>query len=410
MPPFDKVRMPPAIDPHDRPLPADGDRVRHQLQAQLGEFWDANRGRTGVILGTSAPPAPRRCTQAALHRRGRPGPARRREAGRLAHLEPLLGALREEVKRLVRRRTRTRSGDEAQRHPCRIANYFDLNGLNMTVDTGVSSALAAVQVGIGYCAAASWRWRSSAARTGTQRRDARASAGRLVDDDLAEGTFILALTTEDGAREAGLPNPRVRLEGPAEAPNGDVPVVDCSSAAAGRPYLGAEWRVVALQALQTGRETVVTCGGPSLGAPPATITVSPPVAAETAASGTTYRWHCARAVPRNGRVRARQPLEVEGTSPCSTRSRSTRSGGAGVLRPTPSCSRTPELLESVAGDAPHPLDRRLCRDHPGVVAEALEGREFRHIRVVADLARPRLRRTACGRRRRRSSRCTTSRS
>ena len=278
MPPFEKVRMPPAMIRTIDRCQLMVIECAHQLQAQLGEFWDANRARTGVILGHMG--ATRSSTLYAGRTyvddveqtlRATPGVAAS------PHLQTLLDGLREEVHRLVPPSNENSfPGMMPNVVPARIANYFDLNGLNMTVDTGVSSALAAVRVAIGYLRSGELDMALVGGANGNTTPEVLSLLEDRLGDgsaDLAEGTFILALTTEERALEAGLPIHGFVSEAPA---TGDVKAIDCGVAADGPNYLGAEGALALLRALHTGGETVVTCVDPRLGAP-ATVTVTPNV-------------------------------------------------------------------------------------------------------------------------------------
>jgi NAD(P)-dependent dehydrogenase (short-subunit alcohol dehydrogenase family)/3-oxoacyl-(acyl-carrier-protein) synthase len=407
MPSFDKVRMPPAMI---RTL----DRCQlmviecaHQLQAQLGEFWEANRARTGVILGHLG--ATRSSTLYAGRTylddvdqtlRGDP------TVSSSPHLEPLLAALRAEVQRLVPASNENSfPGMMPNVIPARIANYFDLNGLNMTVDAGVSSAVAAMQVGIGYLRSGELDIALVGGANGnTTPETRRLLADELdpADAELAEGTFILALTTEERAVEAGLPILGFVEEGPEAVPsNGDVPVVDCGTAATGAHYLGAEGAVDVLRALHgPSAKTIVTCRNPRIGAP-ASVTVAP----LAPAAGAGEAAPSADVVPIRflnleeyapGKVLevGRQVAVLE-----SFEREAVRTKVDFVPPETVVVTDRPELLEPLSarlGDSlvlsvtPTPAGSGhvfLPEVTPETVADAIAkwGRPFQHIRVVADL-------------------------
>jgi NAD(P)-dependent dehydrogenase (short-subunit alcohol dehydrogenase family)/3-oxoacyl-(acyl-carrier-protein) synthase len=406
MPPFEKVRMPPAMIRTIDRCQLMVIECAHQLQEQLGEFWDANRARTGVILGHLG--ATRSSTLYAgrtyideVEQLLRANP----KLSGSTHLEPLLGALRAEVQRLVPASNENSfPGMMPNVIPARIANYFDLNGLNMTVDTGVSSALAAVQVGIGYLRSGELEMALVGGANGnTTPEMRRLLEGRFEpDDDLAEGTFILAVTTEERALEAGLPIHGFLSEGPSAVPsNGDVPVVDCSSAATGAHYLGAEGALAVLRALHTDDpETVVTCREARLGAR-TSVTVTPPIPEEgareerPAAGVVPAQFLDAEEYAPGDPVQVKRQVVVLDTFPLEA----VRPPLEFIPPETVVLTDRPELLAPLADRLSDALVLTTVEPAggsgyvflpsvtPEAVADAIEtwGRPLRHIRVVADL-------------------------
>ena len=158
-------------DADDRPLPVDGPRVRPRAPAQLGAFWDANRERTGVFLGhmgatRNATLYAGRCYLDDIERTLRAGPT----VGSSLRLRDRRSP------RCARRFTgscppsneNSFPGMMPNVIPARIANYFDLKGLNMTIDTGASAALAAIRPAR-YLRSGELTWRWSAGSTATPR-------------------------------------------------------------------------------------------------------------------------------------------------------------------------------------------------------------------------------------------------
>ena len=111
MPPFEKVRMPPAMIRTIDRCQLMVIECAHQLQDQLGDFWDESRARTGVIVGHMG--ATRSSTLYAgrsLPRRRRAGAARPLRARLVAAPPAAAGrAARGGRTAWCRRRTRTRS-------------------------------------------------------------------------------------------------------------------------------------------------------------------------------------------------------------------------------------------------------------------------------------------------------------
>jgi NAD(P)-dependent dehydrogenase (short-subunit alcohol dehydrogenase family)/3-oxoacyl-(acyl-carrier-protein) synthase len=408
MPSFDEVRMPPAmirtIDRCQLMVIA----CAHQLKQQLGEFWEAGRARTGVIMGHLG------ATRTSTLYAGRTylddvEQTLRADAALAAspHLQPLLEELRTEVQRLVPSSNENSfPGMMPNVIPARIANYFDLNGLNMTIDAGVSSAVEALKVGIGYLRSGELDMALVGGANGNTTPELERLIGSELDGELelAEGTFILALTTEERAAATGLEVLGYVSEGPATAPsNGDLPVVDCAPATGnGSHYLGAEGALAVLRTLHTSApQTVVTCRNPRLGAE-ASVLVAPP----DGAAGMGIAAPAAGTVPARFTVTREyapgKPLEVQRhVAVFDEFAREPVRPRVDFLPPdTVVLTDRPALLEPLAarlGDAlvlsTAPVAEGsgavyLPDVSPESVAAALAawGRPFRHVRVIADLA------------------------
>ena len=377
MPPFEKVRMPPAMIRTIDRCQLMAIECAHQLQDQLGDFWDESRARTGVILGHMG--ATRSSTLYAGRTylddveqtlRGRS------ELASSPYLQPLLDGLREEVHRLVPPSNENSfPGMMPNVVPARIANYFDLNGLNMTVDTGVSSALAAVRVAIGYLRSGELDMALVGGANGNTTPEVRALLDGAGAADLAEGTFILALTTEERALEAGL-----QIHGfVAEAPSAEgVDTVDCGASADGPHYLGAEGALALLRALHAGGETVLTCANPRLGSP-ATVTVTAGAAGEQPAQVTIpAQFLAVDGLELERQVASLAPFPLESVRP-----------QLDFLPPnTVVVTDRSDLLEPLADRLGETLVLSTAQAlTPEAVAETVAawGRPVDHIRVIADL-------------------------
>ncbi|HET9871810.1 MAG TPA: SDR family oxidoreductase [Propionibacteriaceae bacterium] len=272
LPPFQRVRMPPGTMRSIDRCQLMVLECAHQLRTTLGDFWESNRETAGVVIGhlgatRNATLYATRCylddLTAALHA----DPA-------LADAEWLSEATRmlaEQVRGLVPPSTEdTFPGMMPNVIPARVANYFDLRGLNMTVDTGFTSTLSAVDVAARYLRQGDL----SLALVGGINGNATAEVRSLLDSalpgdaQLAEGAFLLALTTEETARANGLEilgfvdNPVPAL-GSTSAQSSSTRVV-CGARPEGRTtsYLGAEGAIGLLQALAgvaQGPDAVVVC-------------------------------------------------------------------------------------------------------------------------------------------------------
>jgi NAD(P)-dependent dehydrogenase (short-subunit alcohol dehydrogenase family)/3-oxoacyl-(acyl-carrier-protein) synthase len=354
MPPFEKVKMPPAMIRTIDRCQLMVIECAHQLKEQLGDFWDSNRARTGVILGHMG--ATRSSTLYAGRTYLDDVEQTLSAKSTSPHLPTLLGALREEVRRLVPPSNENSfPGMMPNVVPARIANYFDLNGLNMTVDTGVSSALAAVRVAIGYLRSGELDMALVGGANGNTTPEVVALLEDRFAAELAEGTFILALTTEERALDAGL-----EIFGfVAEEPAGDAAAVDCGAAADRPHYLGAEGALAVLRALQTGGETVVSCGDARLGAPAAVAVTSNVAPAESPEIELTRY------------VASLAPFALDSARPQTDF----------VPADTVIVTDRPELLADRTGDA-----LVLSPGETDIAAAiAAWGRPVKHIRVVADL-------------------------
>jgi 3-oxoacyl-(acyl-carrier-protein) synthase/NAD(P)-dependent dehydrogenase (short-subunit alcohol dehydrogenase family) len=431
LPPFEKVRMPPAAL---RAL----DRCQlmvlecaHRLRAQLGDFWEANRDTTGVFVGhmgatRSATLYGSRCylddVESALLANGRLGGA--------AALGRSLERLRAEVGRLVPPSNENSfPGSMPNVIPARVCNAFDLHGLNMAVDTGFSATLAAVEIAARYLRSRDLDVALVGGINGNSTPDLapllRDLTGR-ADVVVGEGAFLFALVRESTAAAAGLPVLAVIDD--ASAVPGESEVVECGAAPSGRAtYLGAEAAVAIAQTLarRARGTTAVVCrsadGVVRLGL------VAPSSAAAVERSGRPHHTRCARALPEGEGTRAddvaperegRHPVAVPASflaereyapgHPLEVRRQVVVLDALPLepVRPpiglfpagTLVLTDQPELLELI-GDLPDDLTILSVADRPGrrgihvpavtpeAVETALAGRgPFRHLRVFSDLS------------------------
>ena len=91
--------------------------------------------------------------------------------------------------------------------PARVANYFDLHGPNIAVDTGTSSGLTAVRVAGRYLRSGGMDLALACGINGNSTPELRDVLGPALgaDTELGEGAFLVALAREPHAREHGLP-------------------------------------------------------------------------------------------------------------------------------------------------------------------------------------------------------------
>lgn len=203
LPPFDRLRMPPAVlRALDRCQLMAVDAA-HDLREQLREFWDAHSEKIGVVMGHMGP-----TRNAALY------------ASR-CYLDDIdtaintqvlisdtnivrnaLAGLRQETQRLVAPTTENSfPGMMPNVIPARVANYFDLHGLNMTVDAGHASTLAAFDVAARYLRCNELDMVIVGGINGNTAEEVRPAFAATP----AEGLVMFAVMTQARAEAANLP-------------------------------------------------------------------------------------------------------------------------------------------------------------------------------------------------------------
>ncbi|MFE2849539.1 SDR family oxidoreductase [Streptomyces lavendulae] len=267
-PPFQQVRMPPAtvrtIDRCQLMILA----CAHDLRDQLPEFWQRHSRRTGVVIGHMGPTRAamlyaNRCYLDDIERG-------LREDGELAAapgLTPLLDGLRERVRSMVPPSNEDSfPGMMPNVISARVANYFDLNGPNITLDAGLASTVSAFATAARYLHSGELDFVLAGGINGNSLPEYRDLLGEVFEQqaDPAEGAFLFGLTTERAAKEAGL-----RILGfvdeagartPAAGGDPDHAVLDCGSRGESGRYLGAAGAVDILRALQrTTGTTEIRC-------------------------------------------------------------------------------------------------------------------------------------------------------
>ncbi|NJP43449.1 cytochrome P450 [Actinacidiphila epipremni] len=288
LPSFRQVRMPPGmmrgIDRCQLMILS----CAHRLRDSLGSFWEDSRETTGVVLGhlgatRNATLYATRCYLDDLNGALRADP----ELAAAPWLPQALDRLREEVRRLVPPSNEDSfPGMMPNVIPARVANYFDLKGLNMTVDTGFTSTLGAIDVAIRYLRQGELTMALVGGINGNSTAEVRQLLADALDADarLAEGAFLFALVTEQTAVANGL-EVLAYLDTP-EAAGAAPDAVECGARRAGRPacYLGAEGAIGILQVLArepAARDALVVCRGEQ-GAPDLAVRISAPGSPPTA--------------------------------------------------------------------------------------------------------------------------------
>jgi NAD(P)-dependent dehydrogenase (short-subunit alcohol dehydrogenase family)/3-oxoacyl-(acyl-carrier-protein) synthase len=353
-PPLDRVKLPPStVRAIDR-CQLMALECAQQLRERTGAFWDEHSERTGVFIGhlgstRAAVLYANRCylddVEAAL--RAHP------PAAGSPLLEPLLAGLREEVRGLVPPSTEDAfPGMMPNVIPARVASALDLRGPNMTLDGGLASALLAIDTAAAYLRTGEIDLALAGGVNGNSTPEMRHLVRALLpapEPELAEGAFLLALTTERAAEAAGLPVLALLDLSP---PSGEGDRLECGAPDAGG-YLGAAGALAVLRALHRPGRTVVA--GPDSGQ---RLAVSP------AAGPARVRRYVQRLAPAPAEPhRDRVPF-------CRA--------DALVL------TDRPELLAELGDAFAGATVLDAC---DAAAAAGLAGRRFRHVRVVADLER-----------------------
>ncbi|MEU1947151.1 SDR family oxidoreductase, partial [Streptomyces sp. NPDC020125] len=204
-PPFNKVRLPPktirALDRCQLMIV----ECAHQLRDQIPDFWQERALKTGVFVGHMGP------TRAAMLYANRCYLDDIAEAiGELDSdaLPGVLERLGDRVRDLIPASNEDSfPGQMPNIISARVANYFDLNGPNMTMDSGFASAVSSITSAGRYLRTGELDFALAGGINGNSLPEYRTLIGELLPpeaEELAEGAFLFALTTEERARAAGL--------------------------------------------------------------------------------------------------------------------------------------------------------------------------------------------------------------
>jgi NAD(P)-dependent dehydrogenase (short-subunit alcohol dehydrogenase family)/3-oxoacyl-(acyl-carrier-protein) synthase len=199
LPPFDRVRMPPAVlRALDRCQLMALDAA-HDLRDQLRAFWDAHADTIGVVMGHMGP-----TRNSALYasRSYLDDIAIALGGGDASDLmRTALAGLRQRTRRLVAATTENSfPGMMPNVIPARVANYLDLHGLNMTIDVGHASALAGFDVAARYLRDGELDMVVVGGINGNTAEEILPA----IDMPPAEGLVLFAVMTQSGAEAAGL--------------------------------------------------------------------------------------------------------------------------------------------------------------------------------------------------------------
>jgi acyl transferase domain-containing protein len=209
VPPFNRVRLPPktirALDRCQLMVL----ECAHELRDRMPDFWGEQAPKTGVFVGHMGP------TRAAMQYANR---CYLDDVGEALAASPLAGSaevprvldrLREQVRSMIPESNEDSfPGQMPNIISARVANYFDLNGSNMTVDSGFASTLSSITLAGRYLRTGELDFALAGGINGNSLPEYRSLIGDLLPDqrtELAEGAFLFALTTEERAKSAGLP-------------------------------------------------------------------------------------------------------------------------------------------------------------------------------------------------------------
>ncbi|MEU1318713.1 SDR family oxidoreductase [Streptomyces tibetensis] len=269
VPPFNRVRLPPktirALDRCQLMVL----ECAHELRDRMPDFWSEQAPKTGVFVGHMGP------TRAAMQYANR---CYLDDVGEALAASPLAGSaevpkvldrLREQVRSMIPESNEDSfPGQMPNIISARVANYFDLNGSNMTVDSGFASALSSLTLAGRYLRTGELDFALAGGINGNSLPEYRSLIGDLLPDpgtELAEGAVLFALTTEERARSAGLPV-LAHLDETVDENADGTPTRDAVRCGADAPenarYLGASGGLAVLRALHgpAGRVTVSGTG------------------------------------------------------------------------------------------------------------------------------------------------------
>jgi NAD(P)-dependent dehydrogenase (short-subunit alcohol dehydrogenase family)/3-oxoacyl-(acyl-carrier-protein) synthase len=202
LPPFDRVRMPPAVLRAIDRCQLMALDAAYDLRKEMPGFWDEHRDTIGIVMGHMGPTRnaaldASRCYLDDI------GAAVMGEGGFTGEglIATSLAGVREKTKAAVAASTENSfPGMMPNVIPARIANYFDLHGLNMTVDCGRASALAAFDAAAGYLRSGELDMVIVGGINGNTTEE----IVPALDLPPAEGIVLFAVTTKTRAKSAGL--------------------------------------------------------------------------------------------------------------------------------------------------------------------------------------------------------------
>lgn len=364
----------------------------HQLREQLGDAWAAHADRTGVFIGHLGPTRAgmlyaNRCYLDDIADALRSNP-RLADSG---FLPKFLDRLRDDARRLVPPSNEDSfPGMMPNVISARVANYFGLNGPNLTIDAGLGSTLAAFDVACRYVRAGDIDVALVGGINGNTLPELRALLGNEAPGvDLAEGAFLFAVVGERLANQAGLPVLGWVPDDVPEPQTSRADRVDCGADPDIARYLGGAGALAVLRALLTRTGAVDIDCHDGTATPPMRLELSSmrrgtldlrftdPVE-YAPGSPLQVRRHVPELTPEPSAVTGRtEPFLPDGVVLLTDRPELVT-----ALEPLPPDAR---VLSCAPVDAVREGWHHLPEVTPDTVDAALAGRTPRYVRVLADL-------------------------
>lgn len=364
----------------------------HQLREQLGDAWAAHADRTGVFIGHLGPTRAgmlyaNRCYLDDIADALRSNP-RLADSG---FLPKFLDRLRGDARRLVPLSNEDSfPGMMPNVISARVANYFGLNGPNLTIDAGLGSTLAAFDVACRYVRAGDIDVALVGGINGNTLPELRALLGNEVPGVVpAEGAFLFAVVGERLANQAGLPVLGWVPDDEPQPQTSRADSVDCGADLDIARYLGGAGALAVLRALltRTGAVDIGCHDGtatppmrlelPSMGRKTLDRRFTDPVE-YAPGSPLQVRRHVPELTPEPPAVTGRtEPFLPDGVVLLTDRPEL-----VAALEPLPPDAR---VLSCAPVDAAREGWHHLPEVTPDTVDAALAGRSPRHVRVLADL-------------------------
>ena len=262
LPPFSEVRIPPAVLRTVDRCQLMALKCVNRLPQAVSDEMARLRDTTGVVVGHLGPT--RSATLYAL--RCYLGMLEKSVQRRGPDVQAAFAEFQETVRSLVPvGNENSFPGIMPNVVPARVANYFDLHGPNIAVDTGFSGGLTAVRVAGRYLRSGRMDLALACGVNGNSTPELREVLGPALGagTELAEGAFTLALAREPDARARGLPVLGLVSEsGPEQGPGSPVEITP----PAGRSYLAGDGSRALIEALVRPEPAVaITCTDPLSG-------------------------------------------------------------------------------------------------------------------------------------------------
>ncbi|WP_125777417.1 SDR family oxidoreductase [Antribacter gilvus] len=388
LPPFSSVRMPPgALRAIDRCQLMVLQAGRKTLD-QIAPVWEELRDDIGVFIGHAGSTRNAMLYATRCYRDDLAEAADAVDAGLRSDAAAALSSVVDEVRGLCPPSSEdTFPGMMPNVIAARVANYYDLHGPNMTIDTGLAAGAGAIDVASRYLRSGRLEIALVGGINGNTTPELAAMVPGMVGDGvLAEGCFMIALTTEERAAAAGLSVLGFvddDAEGDAAGDDAGTDLVHCGTERSGRAesYLAGEVLHAVIDVLRRPapeRAATIVCHTEP-GLPAQRLRLSPPPGegpdgTETPAQD-AIDWDAQDAV-RRWAVRLRPA-----TVPVSEGSELVADPATTVI-----LTDDPSLLTDAGLPAgalvltvPETVDETT-------IDEALAGRTVRHVRVVTRLS------------------------